>query len=239
MAPMWSLTVTKASLFPRWRGRAWLVQTGCMAPTKDEILARVYGARTNEDLSEGYDGWAPDYNGDMERRGYRLPGMVTALTARHVGTQEGPLLDAGAGSGLLGVWLRIVGYTDITGIDLSKGMLDLAEATGAYGALHRMTLGELLDFPDAAFAAVASAGAFGATHAPATGFDELLRITRPGGHLVLSIRVKDMAEKGFPAAIARLEQAGLWRLIETVGPFPAMPAEPESLYVVHVCRKAG
>ena len=70
-------------------------------------------------------------------------------------------------------------------------------------------------------------------------FDELVRITRPGGHLVLSVRARGMEEAGFPAAIARLEATKRWRHVETVGPFQAMRSEPESLYVVHVCRKTG
>lgn len=210
-----------------------------MTTTKDELLARIYGARSNRDLSEGYDGWAGDYDGDMERRGYRLPGVVTFLVARHVRRGDGPLLDAGAGTGLLGEWLRLAGYVDLTGIDLSDGMLQRAERTGAYGALRPMTLGEPLDFPDASFRAVASAGTFGATHAPASGFDELVRVTRPGGHLVLSVRVEGMEQAGFPAAMARLEAEGKWHLVETVGPFQAMRHEPGSLYVVHVCEVPG
>jgi SAM-dependent methyltransferase len=206
--------------------------------TKDELLARIYGARSNRDLSEGYDGWAGDYDGDMERRGYRLPGIVTCLVARYVPPAEGPILDAGAGTGLLGEWLRLAGYRDVTGIDLSAGMLALAGKTGAYRELRQMTLGEPLAFPDDHFRAVASAGTFGATHAPASGFDELVRIARPGGHLVLSIRVEGMEAAGFPAALARLEAEGRWRLVETVGPFQAMRSEPASLYVVHVCEVA-
>ena len=226
----------------RFRRRLWsfspvLGQTASMTESKNRHIARVYGARSNEDLEQGYDGWAGDYDGDMERRGYRLPGVVTALVARHVAPDAGPILDAGAGSGLLGEWLQLAGYRDITGIDLSAGMLEQARRTGAYRVLHRMTLGESLDLPDGSFAAVASAGSFGITHAPASGFDELIRITRPGGHLVISIRDKGIAEAGFPQAIARLEQAGRWGLVETAGPFPAMRGEPESLYVVHVFRK--
>jgi len=102
-----------------------------MTEDKQRHIAQVYGARSTADLAEGYDGWAPDYDGDMERRGYRLPGLVTCLVARHVRPGDGPLLDAGAGTGLLGAWLRLVGYDAITGIDLSDGMLVLARRTGA------------------------------------------------------------------------------------------------------------
>jgi hypothetical protein len=53
-----------------------------------------------------------------------------------------------------------------------------------YRDLRQMTLGEPLDFDDDQFAAVSSAGVFTQGHAPLSGFDELIRITRSGGHIV-------------------------------------------------------
>lgn len=199
-------------------------------------LERVYRPHDRDDLRGGYDLWARDYDRDMDRRGYRLPGLMTALTARYVPSDEGPLLDAGAGTGLLGEWLALAGYRDIEGIDLSPGMLDIARSRGVYGALATMALGDPLDLPDGRFRAVVSAGTFGIHHAPATGLGELIRITRPGGHVLWSVRVKGMAEAGFEAKTERLAEAGLWRILETVGPFQAMREEPESLYMAYACE---
>ena len=199
-------------------------------------LERVYRPRDRDDLREGYDRWALDYDRDMDRRGYRLPGLMTALAARYVPKEEGRLLDAGAGTGLLGEWLALAGYRDIEGIDLSEGMLAIARARGVYGALAAMALGEPLDLPDDRFRAVVSAGTFGIHHAPATGLEELVRITRPGGHVLWSVRVEGMTEAGFEAETERLAAAGLWRVIEAIGPFQAMREEPESLYMAYACK---
>src|SRR5690606_29724802 len=97
--------------------------------------------------------------------------------------------------------------------------------------LSAMALGEALDLPGDRFGAVVSAGTFGIHHAPAAGLAELVRVTRPGGHVLWSVRVKGMSEAGFEAETERLANAGLWRVLEAIGPFQAMREEPESLYM--------
>ena len=51
--------------------------------------------------------------------GYYLPFQITAWVARYVPAGEGPLLDAGCGTGLSGPALKALGYNDIAGLDLS------------------------------------------------------------------------------------------------------------------------
>jgi len=204
---------------------------------KKEALARVYHGRTNDDLREGYDVWATDYDADMDGRGYRLPGFVTALLARNVALGDGPILDAGAGTGLLGEWLALAGYDDLVALDLSEAMLKVAEGRGVYRETICAPIGDALDIPDGHFRAVASAGAFGTNHAPASGFEELVRVTRPGGHLIITVRDVGFDESGFPTEIERLEGAGLWKAIETFEPFHAFPGEPDSLYHAWVFEK--
>jgi SAM-dependent methyltransferase len=210
-----------------------------MTIDKEEALALAYNARINEDLRKGYDGWARSYDADMDRRGYKLPGLVTALVARHIPLESGAILDAGAGTGLLGEWLSLAGYTDLAALDLSQGMLDVAQSRNVYGSLTCAALGETLDFPRDHFRAVASAGSFGVHHAPASAFETLLDITRPGGHLILTVRRIAMEEGNFPQEIARLEEQGRWRTLETLGPFFAFRDEPDSLYMAWVFQKTG
>ena len=47
-----------------------------------------------------------------------------------------PVLDAGAGTGLVGEWLGILGYPEVEALDISEGMLAVARAKGVYRALH-------------------------------------------------------------------------------------------------------
>ncbi len=205
-----------------------------MTGTKGEYLALVNGAQGNEELTEGYNGWADSYDEDFEGIGYRLPPLVACLTARYMRVEEGAILDAGAGTGLLGEWLHLAGYRDLFGIDLSARMLAVAERKNVYRDLREMALGERLDFPDNQFRTVASSGAFNTSHAPASSFDELVRITQPGGHLIFSVKQEDIEPAGFRSKFDDLESKGEWQSVEVVGPFLHMHTEPEAAASVFV-----
>lgn len=207
-----------------------------MGTSDREWLEKVYNAESNAELSEGYDEWAADYEGDVRGFGYLIPAVAAGLFCRHVGPGEpgGPVLDAGAGTGMMGEILALLGYGDLTGIDLSEGMLERAREKSAYRSLRKMALGEPLDFPDDAFAAGISTGVFTAGHAPARSLDELVRLTRPGGHLVFSVK-SDVYEEGFREKQETLESEGRWRLVEATGEFRYVPlGEPESVGRVFV-----
>ncbi len=205
-----------------------------MALSRKELMRRIYQPRDMRELRQTYDIWADDYDDDVARRDYRLPGIITALVARHVTTGAGTILDAGAGTGILGEWLSLAGYRDILALDMSPGMLGGAARRGVYSSLQTGELGQLIDLPDGRFAAVASAGAFGMTHAPAHGFREMVRLTRKGGYLVLSIRLEGMDEGGFEEEARRMERDGLWHCVESLAPFEAFAGDRESLYVIWV-----
>jgi len=51
-------------------------------------------------------------------------------------------------------------------------------------------------------------------HAPASSLDELVRITRAGGHAIFTVRDVVLGKGGFRAKFAELEQAGRWRPVE-------------------------
>ncbi|HZC18358.1 MAG TPA: class I SAM-dependent methyltransferase, partial [Rubrobacteraceae bacterium] len=144
---------------------------------------------------------------------------------------EGPIFDAGAGSGLMGVVLAPLGYGDIIGIDISPEMLELARKKGVYKELHQMELGGRLDFPDDAFAAVVSTGVFAAGHAPPESFEDLIRLTRAGGYLIFSVRTDVYEEGGFREKQEALEREGRWRLVEATEPFSHLRFEDPELKV--------
>ena len=160
----------------------------------------------------------------MAKAGYRHPSICLALLARHLPKGATPLLDAGAGTGLVGEWLGIVGYPHVEALDVSQGMLDVAAAKGAYKACHRLALGGDLPFADGQFAGVVSAGVFTTGHVGPEGLDELVRITRSGGAIVLTVKTT-LWDSGFAAKVEALSEAGLVRIAEQSEPYVSMPGE--------------
>jgi predicted TPR repeat methyltransferase len=193
-------------------------------------LDLVYSARTPEELAAGYARWAATYDGETAALGYCLPFQIGAWVARYVPVGEGPLLDAGCGTGLSGPSLQALGYRDIAGLDLSEDMLRIAGSRGAYSELRQARLGGPLPWPDGHFRAFFSTGVFTISHAPASGLHELARVTRKSGHAIFTVRDKVLESGGFPAVLADLERQGRWRPVEESDWFRAYAvAEPNVL----------
>lgn len=185
-------------------------------------LGAVYGAASQSEVAALYDRWAESYDAEMARAGYRHPSIGLALLARHLPRGAAPVLDAGAGTGLLGEWLAILGWPEVEGLDISAGMLAVAARKGSYRALHQLALGGPLPFADGHFAAVVCTGVFTTGHVGPEGLDELVRICRPGGVLVLTVKTT-LWEGGLAARVATL--AGAVTLAEVTAPYVSMPGE--------------
>ena len=81
----------------------------------------VYSSTSNDELASRYDEWAQDYDDDLTNTFVWLSPRLGAVTlAEHV-SASGRILDAGAGTGLVGVELQRLGYRDICALDLSEG----------------------------------------------------------------------------------------------------------------------
>lgn len=188
----------------------------------------VYESTNDKELEHRYDQWASDYDNDLaEEFAWNAPQNATDVFAKHV-DQSARVLDAGAGTGLVGECLVKAGYNNLVAMDLSKGMLEEAKSKNLYNEFHHMSLGGTLDFSTDEFDAVISVGVFTQGHAPANSFDELARITKPGGLIVFSLRVDTYESGGFKEQQTGMEEAGVWRLAEMTGQFQPLPkGEPE------------
>jgi len=193
-------------------------------------LDSVYTADTPEGLAKAYADWAATYDSETASLGYLLPFLITAWVARHVPAGEGPLLDAGCGTGLSGPSLKALGYGDIAGLDLSEDMLKIAGSRQAYGELKKVMLGGPLPWTDGYFRAFLSTGVFTIGHAPATGLHELVRITRSGGHAIFTVRDQVFESGGFQAVFDELTQVKRWRAVEESSWFRCYAiGDPEAL----------
>ena len=190
----------------------------------------VYSSKNAQELAERYDDWAKQYDGDLPPENYLCPELTVDALAKHV-TQDAKILDAGAGTGLVGQVLHQRGYTHLEAMDLSIGMLEEARKKNVYAGLHQGILGTPLDFPADLFDAVVSVGTFTIGHAPSSGFDELIRITKPGGHIIFTIRPDYYETSDFKDKLPALETEGKWTLVETGEPFQNHPETEPDIYL--------
>ncbi len=202
----------------------------------DPQLEAVYAASTPTEAEAAYDAWASGYDADLMKMGYRLPWHVAAAILTHV-PMCAPILDAGCGTGLQVEPLHLMGWRGFTGIDLSTEMMQVARAKGLYEDLQQAVLGEALLFDTNQFAATLSVGTITPGHAPIEALDELIRVTRPGGHLIYTLRHDAGQDPHYLAYPKTLEAQGLIRPVFSTPDFATMPlGEPNIRNAVHICE---
>ena len=196
----------------------------------------VYGSASNQELEERYDQWAAEYDRDLDEDfAWNAPDNGARVLASLV-PADANVLDAGAGTGLAGERLAVAGFTNMAAMDISQGMLDVAKEKNVYSSFHQMVMGETLGFETDEFDAVISIGVFTLGHAPIDSFDELVRVTKPGGYIVFSLRT-DMVNDGYQEYFSKLEAAGQWKLAQVTDPFQPMPkGEPEVFHQIWAYR---
>lgn len=169
-------------------------------------LAAAYSLRTPEDSRALYRDWAASYDaGFAAAQGYLLPGHVAAAYVAAGGA--GPVLDVGAGTGLVGAALVAAGVGPIEGTDISPEMLAVAAGKGLYARLFPGDVTRGLDAADRHYAGVVSAGTFTLGHLGPAVLPDLLRIARPGALFVLSVHAAHFEAADFAGAFAALGPA--------------------------------
>jgi predicted TPR repeat methyltransferase len=156
---------------------------------QEDIHVKILSAASTGELMEVYDGWAARYDDELlEEWGYTSPQKAVDLLSESMKLSDLRVLDAGCGTGLVGSLLKVAGVPNITGIDYSSGMLAKAQEKRIYDVLHMMDMNESLDLASNSFDAVTCIGTFTSTHVKPDAIRELVRVTRPGGSVIFTVR---------------------------------------------------
>ncbi len=223
--------------------KAAAVSAARQEPAK--IVHDVYSTGDQAALNSYYRDWAGAYDSDVvERMGYTAPSEAAEVLAEWLpGAGEAHVLDAGAGTGLVGEALKSLGFTRIDALDASQEMLDVAGSKGVYSRLIRAELGpDRLDLGDATYDGLICVGTFTFGHVKADAFDELLRILKPGGLFCFTHRTDVYADPslGFERRQADLSADGAWELLFKSEARPYLPrVDPKIRYNTWLYRKAS
>ena len=161
-------------------------------------LDDAYSLETPDDSIKLYKKWAQTYDEDFAiSSNYLSPQKISNFFLEHSKVTDTPILDVGAGTGLVGEFLNFKNKKEIIGIDISSEMLHQAKLKKCYTSLIEADITKKIPLKDSSIGAVVSAGTFTHGHVGPDAFDELLRITKPGGLFVLSINSKFFIKAGF------------------------------------------
>lgn len=182
--------------------------------TDNKTLDKVYTAENHTELMDAYKDWAGNYDDDtVGQFGYVAHITSANELERVMADKDCRILDAGCGTGLVGEVLKQKGYKTMDALDYSKEMLDEAEKKQIYNKLMQADLSKALDIADNAYDAIVCVGTFTYGHVDANAFDELIRITRPDGLVIFTIRDGAYQDYGYRKRMIELEQTGAWELL--------------------------
>ena len=167
--------VDPATVVSRAASIASIVARRGEAPWSDPITVSEHS------VVSGYTEWAPTYDGQANPVVIAEQAAVHAIIERY---PVGAALDAACGTGRHAAYLASLGY-DVVGIDATPAMLEIAR-TKAAGV--RFEVGKLESIPLDSASVDLAVCALSLTHLqdPAPAIEELARVVRPGGHVVVS-----------------------------------------------------
>ena len=175
----------------------------------------IYKLTTSEELLKYYQDWTKKnkYNQDMVNWKYTAPQETVLVLKKYALNNKCKILDAGCGTGLVGIELKKCGYSNIDGVDFSQNMLDLIPQ-GIYKKIEKVDLNKLLKFKDNMYDVIMCVGTFTYGHVKPQALDELIRITKNKGVICFTINEGIYEEYGFDNKIKELTNNKLWNVKE-------------------------
>ncbi len=168
----------------------------------------AYSLKTPKDSLKLYKKWAQTYDDDFAlNSNYLSPKKISSFFNKHARNTDTPILDVGAGTGLVGEYLYKTGNKKIIGIDISPEMLEQAKLKECYSFLLEADVTKKIPLKSNSIGSVVSAGTFTHGHVGPDAIDELLRITKPGGLFVLSINSKVFIKNGFQEKFSSIKNS--------------------------------
>ena len=186
-----------------------------MAQNDVENKIPIYKLKTTDEVMKYYDEWGEKnkYDQDMIDWNYTGPEETVTVFTKYAKNKDIKILDAGCGTGLVGVQLKKHGYSNMDGADLSKCLLDLVPK-GYYKKLEQVDLNKPIKISQDKYDAVVCVGTFTFGHVKPHALDEFIRITKNNGLICFTINEGIYEEYGFDKKIKELSDNKSWNVKE-------------------------
>lgn len=187
-----------------------------------DFLQRAYALTDAASAEMLYNAWADNYDNDLNTLKYRSPQAAVDAMIEHVDEQNMSanaklqVLDAGCGTGMDALCLnrsRLAGHVLVDGLDLSTGMLDVAQKHGIYRKLEVADLSKRINCNDSCYDIALCVGTLTKGHVGPQLIKELVRVTKPAGLVIATVHDEIWQSGGYMAEVHRLEGAGLVKVL--------------------------
>ena len=177
----------------------------------------IYKLKAGKEVEDYYDEWTVEnkYDKDMVDWKYSGPQETVILFKKYNSKKEIKILDAGCGTGLVGVELKRNGYLNLDGADFSQKMLDLVPKN-IYENLFKIDLNQKVNIADDTYEGITCVGTFTFGHVNPPALDEMIRICKNGSSICFTINIGIYEEYGFDKKIKELEDNNSWKIIEFI-----------------------
>ena len=175
----------------------------------------IYKLKTTDEVMKYYDEWGikNKYDQDMIDWDYTGPKETVATFTKYAKDKNIKILDAGCGTGLVGIELKKHNYLNIDGMDLSKKLLDLVPQ-GYYQNLDQVDLNKPIKVKNDTYDAILCVGTFTFGHVKPHALDEFIRISKNKALICFTINEGIYEEYGFDKKIEQLKKNKLWNVKE-------------------------
>ncbi|EAW37235.1 methyltransferase domain-containing protein [Lyngbya sp. PCC 8106] len=171
-------------------------------------LSWIHEDKDTDQIQKRYDAWSSLYEAELRQSWEIMPNNAANILEKLQPNYHISILDAGAGTGIVGEALQQKGYKNVTAIDISSKMLKIAQEKQVYTALHQVNLEEkIVCLNVESFDAILAIGVFTYGHASPTGLYHLLPLLKKDGIFILTVR---LSNQPMQEAFKQLP----WRLIE-------------------------
>ena len=187
----------------------------------------VYNEKSSIKLKQHYKSWANDYDQDLIDWGYAYPSQLKKIISQDIKLKKSSkILDAGCGTGLVAEVLGDMNFKNIVGLDYSLDMLKIAKDKKIYTRLIQESLNKKTSLRSNQFDVVLCTGVLTSGHVGAKAINELIRVTKNKGYLILSIAESIYEKLGFKDDIEKNREQLL--KIKISKPFIALPNHKSS-----------
>lgn len=161
-------------------------------------LKDAYSLKTPKDNINLYKIWASSYDDDFAKKNdFRSPSLISNYFSQYSHNMDAPILDVGAGTGLIGEEMNANNKLELDAIDISPEMLQAAKLKNCYSKIIEADLTKKLNIENDSYGAIVSAGTFTHGHIGPNALDELIRIVKPNGLFVITIHSKFFVKSNF------------------------------------------